>query len=32
MQPNLIEAAVTAVKARLEEKDSNIRGIWVLTE
>jgi hypothetical protein len=32
MDPNLISAAVTAVRSRLTEPDTNIRGTWILTE
>lgn len=32
LQRSLFEAAVTAIKARLDEKDSNIRKAWILTE
>lgn len=31
-QENLLEAAVMAIKARLDEQDSNIRQSWLLTE
>jgi hypothetical protein len=32
MDPNLIHAAETAIKSRLTEADSNIRGTWLVTE
>jgi hypothetical protein len=32
MDPNLIRAAITAVKSRLTEPDGNVRGTWLLTE
>ncbi|XP_064384033.1 tumor protein p63-regulated gene 1-like protein [Halichondria panicea] len=32
LDANLLDAAITAVKARLEDKDSNVRGAWLLTE
>ena len=31
-QASLFEAAVTAIKARLDAKDSNIQKAWLLTE
>ena len=31
-QENMLEAAVVAIKARLDEQDSNIRQSWLLTE
>ena len=32
IQPNMVDAAVTAIQARLNERDSNIRGSWLVTE
>lgn len=32
LQSDLIDAAVTAIKARLDERDGNIRSVWLLTE
>ena len=31
-QGNVFEAAISAIKARLDERDSNIRKSWLLTE
>lgn len=32
IQATLFEAAVTAIKARLDAKESNIQKAWLLTE
>lgn len=32
LQENMMEAAVASIKARLNERDSNLKGPWLLTE
>lgn len=31
-QENMMEAAVASIKARLSERDANVKGPWLLTE